>query len=146
MTEMILAVTRVTDVLGDGTRSQRLLQGLKFSAVGMLTVLAVLAVIALFTLLLSRVLNRRQKPAEPAAAAPAPVPAQPEAPVEPVSPARSVKRDESVRVPVSVQEPRIPGEEALNNAVDNLSRMRIQYEGRDNTAAQALAQFGANAY
>ena len=73
-------------------------------------------------------------------------PAQPEAPVEPVSPARSVKRDDSVRVPVSVQEPRIPGEEALNNAVDNLSRMRIQYEGRDNTAAQALAQFGANAY
>ena len=71
----VLAIRAVEDVL-EGSLGQKMLQGLKFSAVGMLTVLAVLAVIALFTLLLSRVLGEKKKPA-PAENAPS----APQAPV-----------------------------------------------------------------
>ncbi len=56
-------------------------------------------------------------------------PAQPETPVEPVSAVRKVAPDAAVRQPISVQEPRIPTEDALNNAAENLARMRIQYAG-----------------
>lgn len=70
-------------------------------------------------------------------------PAQPNAPVEPVSPVRRVAPDAAVRVPVSVQERRLPTEDDLNNAADNLARMRVRYpDETDNTVAQALSQFG----
>lgn len=54
-------------------------------------------------------------------------PAQPELPVEPVSPVRAVKPDAAVRIPIFVPEPALPSVESLNNAADNLVRMRIQY-------------------
>ncbi len=62
-----------------------------------------------------------------AARASAANPAQPETPVEPVSAVRKVAPDAAVRQPVAVEEPRVPTEEALNNAADTLARMRIQY-------------------
>ena len=71
----VLAIRAVEDVL-EGSLGQKMLQGLKFSAVGMLTVLAVLAVIALFTLLLSRILKDKKT----APKAPAPAPGAPSAP------------------------------------------------------------------
>ncbi|MBE6908543.1 MAG: hypothetical protein E7474_02900 [Ruminococcaceae bacterium] len=74
-------------------------------------------------------------------------PSQPEAPVEPVSSVRRVSPDAAVRTPVSVQEPRVPDEAELNNAADNLARMRIQYEQEaENADKQDLAQAGLNNY
>ena len=54
-------------------------------------------------------------------------PSQPNAPVEPVSAVRAVAPDASVRMPVAVQEPALPTVDDLNNASDNLARMRIEY-------------------
>ena len=54
-------------------------------------------------------------------------PAQPERPVEPVSAVRRVAPDAAVRIPVTVQEPRVPTEDDLNNAADTLARMRIRF-------------------
>ena len=56
-------------------------------------------------------------------------PSQPNAPVEPVSAVGRVTPDESVRMPVAVQEPALPTVDDLNNASDNLARMRIEYPG-----------------
>lgn len=53
-------------------------------------------------------------------------PARLERPVEPVSPVRRVAPDAAVRIPITVQEPRIPTEDGLNNAADTLARMRIR--------------------
>ena len=78
----VLAIRAVEDVL-EGSLGQKMLQGLKFSAVGMLTVLAVLAVIALFTLLLSRILKDKKtapKTPAPAPGAPSASAPQPETP------------------------------------------------------------------
>ena len=74
-------------------------------------------------------------------------PAQPNTPVEPVSPVRSVKPDAAVRQPVPVEEPSLPTANELNNAADNLARMRIQYAEETapvdmQTAAQAALQPG----
>ncbi len=63
-------------------------------------------------------------------------PSQPETPVEPVSAVRRVAPDAAVRVPVAVQEPQIPTEESLNNASDNLARMRIQHEEEPSAKAE----------
>ena len=54
-------------------------------------------------------------------------PAQPETPVEPVDAVRRVAPDAAVRQPVAVQEPSLPTVDDLNNASDNLARMRVQY-------------------
>ena len=53
-------------------------------------------------------------------------PSQPETPVEPVGAVRRVAPDAAVRQPVAVQEPTLPTVDDLNNASDNLARMRIQ--------------------
>ncbi len=59
-------------------------------------------------------------------------PSQPEAPVEPVSAVRRVAPDAAVRVPVPIQERRLPTEQDLNNASEHLARMRIQdYESSE---------------
>lgn len=76
-------------------------------------------------------------------------PSQPNAPVEPVSPVRAVKPDAAVRMPVPVEEPSLPTVDALNNASDNLARMRIQYAEEAapadaQTTAQAAVQPGVN--
>lgn len=72
-------------------------------------------------------------------------PAQPNAPVEPVSPVRAVKPDAPVRMPIVVQEPSLPTVDDLNNASDNLARMRIQYaEEAAPAAMQSAAQQGVN--
>lgn len=72
-------------------------------------------------------------------------PAQPEAPVEPVSPVRAVKPDVPVRMPIAVGEPSLPTVDALNNASDNLARMRIQYPEEAAPAdMQTMAQRGVN--
>lgn len=54
-------------------------------------------------------------------------PAQPERPVEPVSAVRRIAPDVSVRIPLALPEPRVPTEDALNNAADTLARMRIRF-------------------
>ena len=54
-------------------------------------------------------------------------PAQPEIPVQPVTPVRSVKPDAPVRVPILVQEPRLPTVDDLNTASETLARMRVRY-------------------
>ena len=54
-------------------------------------------------------------------------PAQPERPVEPVSAVRRVAPDAAVRIPITVQEPRVPTEDDLNNAADTLARIRIRF-------------------
>ncbi|MBO4914583.1 MAG: hypothetical protein J5449_05190 [Oscillospiraceae bacterium] len=74
-------------------------------------------------------------------------PSQPDSPVEPVSAVRRVAPDAAVRVPVAVQEPQIPTEAELNNASDNLARMRIQYPGEAESAlGQTMAQAGINTF
>lgn len=74
-------------------------------------------------------------------------PAQPEAPVEPVSAVRKVSPDAAVRKPIAVQEPRVPTETDLNNAQENLARMRVQYpEEAERADGQAMAQAGINTY
>ena len=72
-------------------------------------------------------------------------PSQPEQPVAPVPPVRSVKPDAAVRLPVPVEEPSLPTEQALNNAADNLARMRIRQAEESapsdmQTKAQAAVQ------
>lgn len=54
-------------------------------------------------------------------------PAQPELPVEPVSAVRRVAPDAAVRQPITVREPVLPTVKDLDNASDNLVRMRIQF-------------------
>ena len=54
-----LSLLRVEDIL-TGSRGERILQGLKFSAVGIATVMAVLGVIALFTLLFAKIMSKTQ--------------------------------------------------------------------------------------
>ena len=54
-------------------------------------------------------------------------PARVETPVEPVSPVKAVPSEVPVKVPVSVPEIPLPTEDALNNASENLARMRISY-------------------
>ena len=54
-------------------------------------------------------------------------PAQVETPVQPVSPVKAIPADVPVRLPVSVPEMPLPTEDALNNASENLARMRIAY-------------------
>ena len=54
-------------------------------------------------------------------------PSQPNAPVEPVSAVGRVMPDASVRMPIGVQEPTLPTVDDLNNASENLARMRIEY-------------------
>ena len=76
-----LAVTAVEDVLS-GTWGQRMLQGLKFSIVGILTVMAVLGVIALFTLAFSKIMSKAAAKKTEAKAAP-PAEEKTEAPAEP---------------------------------------------------------------
>ena len=49
------------------------------------------------------------------------------APVEPVEPVRALPSDTPVRYPVALSEPSLPRPEDLNNASDNLARMRIVY-------------------
>ena len=66
-----LAVTAVEDVL-TGSWGERMLQGLKFSVVGILTVMAVLGVIALFTLAFSKIMGSVGGKKKEAAPAPAP--------------------------------------------------------------------------
>ncbi len=71
-------------------------------------------------------------------------PSQPEAPVEPVSAVREVAPDRAVRMPIAVEEPRVPTEDDLNNAADNLARMRIQYAEEETSAQeQDMAQTAA---
>ena len=72
-------------------------------------------------------------------------PAQPNTPVEPVDEVRRVAPDAAVRRPVAVQEPALPTVDDLNNASDNLARMRIQSPEESEaaeaqTAEQAQAQ------
>lgn len=68
-------------------------------------------------------------------------PSQPNAPVEPVSAVRQVAPDTSVRMPVAVQEPTLPTVDDLNNASENLARMRIEYpEEAAQSDMQGLAQ------
>ena len=54
-------------------------------------------------------------------------PAQVETPVQPVSPVKAVPADVPVKVPVAVPEIPLPTVDALNNASENLARMRIAY-------------------
>ena len=54
-------------------------------------------------------------------------PAQVETPVQPVSPVKAIPADVPVRLPVAVPEIPLPTEDALNNASENLARMRIAY-------------------
>lgn len=54
-------------------------------------------------------------------------PAQPELPVTPVTPVRAVQPDTVVRMPIVVQEPRLPTVDDLNSAAETLARMRVQY-------------------
>lgn len=62
-------------------------------------------------------------------------PAQPERPVEPVSAVRRVAPDAAVRIPVAVQDPRVPTEDDLNNAADTLARVRIRFPEEADDAA-----------
>ncbi len=71
-------------------------------------------------------------------------PAQPETPVEPVDEVRPVAPDASVRQPVAVQETRVPSEEDLNNASDNLARMRIEYAEESAPAEEQPASQSEN--
>ncbi len=64
-------------------------------------------------------------------------PAQPEKPVEPVSAVRQTAPDTPVRLPIAVGERRLPTVDDLNNASENLARMRMQYAGE---TAQAEPQ------
>ncbi len=78
-----------------------------------------------------------------AARASAANPAQPETPVEPVSAVRKVAPDAAVRKPIALQEPQLPTEESLNNALDVLARMRIQYaEESSQLEGQTSSQAG----
>lgn len=72
-------------------------------------------------------------------------PSQPETPVEPVSAVRRVAPDAAVRMPVAVQEPRVPTEADLNNASDNLARMRIQSVETAGAAEESETAEAANA-
>ena len=68
-------------------------------------------------------------------------PAQPNTPVEPVSAVGKVMPDASVRMPIAVQEPTLPTVDDLNNASENLARMRIEYpEEAEQSDMQGLAQ------
>ena len=64
-------------------------------------------------------------------------PAQAETPVQPVPPVKAVPADASVRPPAAAKIP-LPTEEALNNASENLARMRIAYPD-----AEPVFRFGA---
>ena len=64
-------------------------------------------------------------------------PAQPNTPVEPVDEVRRVAPDAAVRRPVAVQEPALPTVDDLNNASDNLARMRIQSPEETEAAEEA---------
>lgn len=72
-------------------------------------------------------------------------PAQLESPVEPVFAVRRVAPDAPVRQPVPVREPRVPQVEDLNNAADNLARMRIQ-PPEEALSAEEPSQTGVNTY
>ena len=54
-------------------------------------------------------------------------PAQVETPVQSVSPVKAIPADVPVRLPVAAAEIPLPTEDALNNASENLARMRIAY-------------------
>lgn len=65
-------------------------------------------------------------------------PSQPDTPVEPVSPVRRVSANASVRIPVPIQERRLPTVDDLNNASENLVRMRIRYPEDENSPDTSL--------
>ena len=54
-------------------------------------------------------------------------PAQVETPVQPVSPVKAIPADVPVKIPAAAAQLPLPTEEALNNASENLARMRIAY-------------------
>ena len=61
-------------------------------------------------------------------------------PVEPVPPVRALPEDVPVRFPVSIASPSLPTPEDLNNASDNLARMRIIYpEDAEDLAQPSLS-------
>ena len=67
-----------------------------------------------------------------------PSPAQVETPVQPVPPVKALPADVPVKLPVPVPEIPLPTEDALNNASENLARMRISYPD-----AEPAFRFGA---
>ena len=94
------------------------------------------ALYAMYSQQLARSRQQMNQAANAAAARSAAMnPSQPEAPVEPVSAVGRVKPDETVRMPVAVQDTPLPTVEDLNNAADNLARMQIQYP-EDNAEAE----------
>lgn len=62
-------------------------------------------------------------------------PARADTPVEPVEPVKPLPADVPVKFPVSLPEQRLPTVEDLNNASEQLVRMRIQYPEDEETAA-----------
>ena len=66
-------------------------------------------------------------------------PARAETPVEPVQPVRAIPSDTPVKYPLTFTsaETRLPTEADLNNAQENLARMRIQYPAQEGQAAAA---------
>ena len=74
-----------------------------------------------------------------AARAAAANPARAETPVEPVQPVRALPSDTPVKYPVLLAGTRLPTEEDLNNAQENLARMRIQYPGQEQAGQEAAA-------
>ncbi len=71
-------------------------------------------------------------------------PARANTPVEPVMPVRALPSDTPVRFPMVLSSPSLPQPEELNNAADQLARMRIIYpEEQENAALPGLASQGA---
>ena len=64
-------------------------------------------------------------------------PARAETPVEPVQPVRPLPSDTPVRFPISFAETALPTVDDLNNASENLAKMRISYAGGADQASQA---------
>ena len=71
-------------------------------------------------------------------------PAQPDTPVEPVAPVKrtAAATDTAALFPFARKETALPTVADLNNAQDNLARMRIQYLGKE--GEEALSPWGAS--